>query len=175
MAFYVGNEQLLACTAGQVKSLGVDWNDIKEFKNQLNLLLPPKVLTFHEHLEGAKHYYSDRWRIYFEYFRDRYRFKGADRFQDYEQHNIRRKIEILIGFLEQELKEKRVRIKKNQAEKIIKLAIENFRDYYGEKYGFEFLNPLYDTQLSDGNEFAKESDNSPENSLSKSLVYNNIV
>ena len=137
MALFVGNEQLLACTAGQVKggigSLGVSYEDIAEFKNHLSSLLPQEVLIYFDGLNGEQTYYNDRWRFDYGYFQERFRFKE----QEQQARSVEIQLMILNGKLEEELSKigKRLSSKQNP----IDMATENFRDYYGERYGNEFL------------------------------------
>ncbi|MFA5408015.1 MAG: hypothetical protein WC343_04510 [Bacilli bacterium] len=141
MAFYIGKEQLLACTAGQVNhdlcSLGVSYEDMEEFIKQLNMNLPNNLFVYIDRLDG-RIYYNDSWRRHYEMFKGGYRINYDTVFHQQEKSAIDIQIKIMKNSLKSSLREENID-PIDEEQNPIDVAIENFKNYYGERYGVENL------------------------------------
>ena len=137
MAFYVGKEQLLACTVGQIEdhslcSLGVGYEDIEEFKKILRSSIPINMAIYIDDFDG-KEYLNDSWRRHYYVFQNRYRLQLDGIFEENEKVIVvGMQIAMLRNSFNIALKEKGLSL--NDNDDPIGMAINSFKDYYDEKY-----------------------------------------
>ena len=140
--FAVDKDRLLACTAGQVKygvdSLGVQYEDIEKFMEILISNLPIEVLGYFE-TNDLYRYLGDNFKVDGDIYNGYvYMFKSAG-YQARDIVTIGIEVQIQKDMLSSSLSYAGYKKSNAKASKIIDTSIQSFKEYYGEKYGYENL------------------------------------